>query len=92
MFRMGGTTMIVRLLGAASAADAAWQLLDRKGWAAFWGESLHRLRKPTRTARAIAAAELLLGAWLLLRGGRRRVGGDVARFRTSSGHHPITVA
>jgi hypothetical protein len=84
-------TMIVRLLGAASAADAAWQLLDRKGWTSFWGRSLYKLRKPTRAAQAIAAGELLLGAWLMVRGGgARRLGGDAAKFRRSWGHHPIT--
>jgi hypothetical protein len=82
--------MIVRLLGAASVADAAWQLLDREGWTSFWGKSLHRLRKPSLGATAIAAGELLLGAWLLFRGGRRREVGDVADIRTSPGHHPIT--
>ena len=84
--------MIVRLLGAASAADAAWQLLDRKGWTKFWGKSLYKLRKPTPAATAIAVGELMFGAWLMMRGGpgRRYLGGDVAKFRTSSGHHPIT--
>lgn len=83
--------MIVRLLGAASVADAAWQFLDRKGWTSFWGKSLYKLRKPTATAQAIAAGELLLGAWLLLRGGTgRNARGEVAKFRSSSGHHPIT--
>jgi hypothetical protein len=83
--------MIVRLLGAASMADAAWQLVDRKGWTRFWGKSLYKLRKPTTTAKAIAAGELLLGTWLVLRGGgRHNAGGEVAKFRTSRGHHPIT--
>lgn len=83
--------MIVRLLGVASAADAAWQLLDRKSWTRFWGKSLYNLRKPTPTATAIAVGELLLGAWLVFRGEtRQRLGGDTAKFRTSSGHHPIT--
>lgn len=82
--------MIVRLLGLASAADAAWQFVDRKGWARFWGRSLMRLRKPTPMANAIAAGELLLGAWLVLGGLRGRHRGKVARFRVSSGHHPIT--
>jgi hypothetical protein len=82
-------TMIVRLLGIASVADAAWQILDRKGWALFWGKSLMKLRKPTATAKAIAAGELLLGGWLVLGASGRR-GGHAAKFRTSPGHHPIT--
>jgi hypothetical protein len=85
--------MIVRLIGAATLADAAWQIADRKGWVQFWGKSLYKLRKPTTGAMALAAGELLLGAWLVLRGGgQSRVGGDVAKFRTSSGHHPITAS
>ena len=84
--------MIVRLLGLASVADAAWQLLDRKGWARFWGKSIMKLRKPSATAQAIAAGELLLGGWLVLRGGRSRRGGKAAKFRMSPGHHPITAA
>lgn len=84
--------MIVRLLGLASVADAAWQLVDRKGWARFWGKSLIKLRKPTPAAKAIAAGELLLGAWLVLGAGRGRRGGHAAKFRMSPGHHPITAA
>lgn len=83
--------MIVRLLGAATVADAAWQLVDRKGWSRFWGKSLYRLRKPTTTAQAIAAGELLLGTWLVFRAGKQRnAGGEVAKFKVSRGHHPIT--
>lgn len=80
--------MIVRLLGIASVADAAWQLVDRKGWARFWGRSLVKLRKPTAKAKAIAAGELLLGTWLVL-GARRRGTGTAAKFRLTEGH-PIT--
>jgi hypothetical protein len=29
--------MIVRLLGIASVADAAWQMVDRKGWPSSGG-------------------------------------------------------
>jgi hypothetical protein len=83
-------TMIVRLLGIASVADAAWQMVDRKGWALFWAKSLMKLRKPTATAKAIAAGELLLGGWLMLGASRDRRGGHAAKFRTSPGHHPIT--
>lgn len=83
--------MIVRLLGLASVADAAWQLVDRKGWFHFWGRSLVKLRKPTTTANAIAAGELLLGAWLMLGKARRRRSGTAAKFRLSEGH-PITAA
>jgi hypothetical protein len=84
--------MIVRLLGIASVADAAWQLVDRRGWTRFWGKSLVKLRKPTPAATALAAGELLLGTWLLVRGGASRAarGGTVAKFRVSRGHHPIT--
>jgi hypothetical protein len=82
--------MIVRLLGAASMADAAWQFVDRKGWTRFWGNALYKLRKPSTTAQAIAAGELLLGTWLLLRGGRHNAAGEVAKFKRSKGHHPIT--
>lgn len=81
--------MIVRLLGAASAADAVWQLVDRKGWSRFWGRSLRGMRKPTTAAKAFAAGELLLGGWLAFRGGKYSRRG-AAKFRTSSGHHPIT--
>jgi hypothetical protein len=83
-------TMIVRLLGLASVADAAWQLVDRKGWARFWGKSLVKLRKPSTMATAIAAGELLLGGWLVLGARRDRRGGHAAKFRMSPGHHPIT--
>jgi hypothetical protein len=85
-------TMIVRLLGIASVADAAWQLADRKGWARFWGKSLVKLRKPSPMATAIAAGELLLGGWLVLGSRRERRGGHAAKFRISPGHHPITAA
>jgi hypothetical protein len=85
--------MIVRLLGLASAADAAWQLVDRKGWVRFWEKSLFKLRRSTATAKAIAAGELLLGAWLVLGASRgRRRGGAAAKFRVSPGHHPITAS
>jgi hypothetical protein len=81
--------MIVRLLGLASVADAAWQLVDRKGWARFWGRSLIKLRKPTAKAKAIAAGELLLGTWLVLGAARRRGTGTAAKFRLAE-DHPIT--
>ena len=81
--------MIVRLLGLASVADAAWQLVDRKGWARFWGRSLVKLSKPTAKAKAIAAGELLLGTWLVLGAARRRGTGTAAKFRLAEGH-PIT--
>ncbi len=83
--------MIVRLLGAATVADAAWQLVDRKGWTRFWGKSLRKLSKPSLNAAAIAAGELLVGAWLLLRSRDRPARGGVAHFATS-GHHPITAS
>ncbi len=87
--REGEPAMIVRLLGAATVADAAWQLVDRKGWTKFWGKSLRKLRKSSLNTTAVAAGELFLGTWLLLRARDRRARGGVAHFQTT-GHHPIT--
>lgn len=84
--------MIVRLLGVASVVDGAWQLMDRKGWARFWERSLVKLRRRTPAATALAAGELLLGAWLVLGKRRGRRAGAAAKFRMSPGHHPITAA
>jgi hypothetical protein len=81
---------IVRLLGVASLADGVWQFVDRSGWRRFWGKSLRKARKRTATANAIAAGELLLGAWLVLRARGRGRGGNAAKFPAYTEHHPIT--